>query len=184
MKPMLKSAFFSAVKSLLTNGFRPTFYTVNCGQIGIIAFTDKNGSKQVEQVYSCTSLAVKTITPRFEKWFSAAVAEFHAAAAEDLEPGQQVLDNGIVRTVTGFRNVFIRSINGTPRALARTGVVVLDHKHEVMAGDLVPIDNTPPDAVRHNTDRQSNQTIQPAVQNVPVNLATGQAPVPAVSAST
>ncbi len=181
MKPMLKSAFFSAVKSLLTNGFRPTFYTVNNGGIGIIAFIDKNGSKQVEQVYSCSSLAVATIAPRFEKWFAAAVAEFHADAAESLESGQQVLDKGTVRTVTGFRSVFIRSVNGTPRAQARTGVVVLDHRHEVMAGDLILMADTPPDAVRHNTDRQ---IIQPCEQNVPVNLATELAPAQVVSTST
>nr|WP_193216063.1 hypothetical protein [Salmonella enterica]AKJ19762.1 hypothetical protein [Salmonella enterica subsp. enterica serovar Typhimurium] len=184
MKPMLKSAFFSAVKSLLTNGFRPTFYTVNCGRIGIIAFTDKNGSKQVEQVYSCTSLAVKTIAPRFEKWFAAAVAEFHAAAAETLESGQQVLDKGTVRTVTGFRSAFIRSANGTPRAQARTGVVMLDHRHEVMAGDLVRMADNPSDTVVHNTDQQPDQTIHSNVQNVSVNLATGLAPDPTVSTAT
>lgn len=76
MKPMLKKDFFAAVESLLTNGFKPTFYTVDNGKIGILSFTDKNGSKQVEQVYSCTYLGANTIATRFLSWFTQAI-ELH-----------------------------------------------------------------------------------------------------------
>ncbi|EHC84085.1 Hypothetical protein LTSEMON_6358 [Salmonella enterica subsp. enterica serovar Montevideo str. S5-403] len=58
MKPMLKKDFFSAIENLLKDffsaienllkaGFQPRFYTVNSGRIGLITFTDKNGTKQV-----------------------------------------------------------------------------------------------------------------------------------------
>ncbi|WP_170852146.1 hypothetical protein [Escherichia coli] len=47
MKPMLKKDFFSAIENLLKAGFQPRFYTVNSGRIGLITFTDKNGTKQV-----------------------------------------------------------------------------------------------------------------------------------------
>ncbi|WIJ81484.1 hypothetical protein OI980_26395 (plasmid) [Enterobacter roggenkampii] len=46
---MLKKDFFSAIENLLKAGFQPRFYTVNSGRIGLITFTDKNGTKQVEQ---------------------------------------------------------------------------------------------------------------------------------------
>lgn len=39
--------FFSAIENLLKAGFQPRFYTVNSGRIGLITFTDKNGTKQV-----------------------------------------------------------------------------------------------------------------------------------------
>nr|WCL22548.1 hypothetical protein [Klebsiella pneumoniae subsp. pneumoniae] len=44
---MLKKDFFSAIENLLKAGFQPRFYTVNSGRIGLITFTDKNGTKQV-----------------------------------------------------------------------------------------------------------------------------------------
>ena len=36
-----------AIENLLKAGFQPRFYTVNSGRIGLITFTDKNGTKQV-----------------------------------------------------------------------------------------------------------------------------------------
>ncbi|BDO05838.1 hypothetical protein [Klebsiella quasipneumoniae] len=45
-----------------------TLLTVADGRIGLITFTDKNGTKQVEQVYSCTSLAANTFGKRFTTW--------------------------------------------------------------------------------------------------------------------
>ncbi|HHX8240212.1 TPA: hypothetical protein ACVS3D_003533 [Enterobacter asburiae] len=82
MKPMLKKDFFFAVKALLNNGFRPTFYTVQNDAIGLIAFIDKNGDKQVEQVYSCFTPARDNIAKRFRGWFETVSNEYHAALAD------------------------------------------------------------------------------------------------------
>ncbi|MFI7812993.1 hypothetical protein [Citrobacter werkmanii] len=139
MKPMLKTAFFSAVKSLLKDGVKPYFRAANFGKLGLIEFVGTNGNTHVEQVYSCAWYSAERMSARFQGWFYAAVAEFHAEAAERLEDGDKVLDGETVRTVTGFRNIMRRSANGTPRDLKRTGVVILDDGIEANAGDLKPV---------------------------------------------
>ncbi|HFZ4733932.1 hypothetical protein [Escherichia coli] len=78
MKPMLKKDFFLAIENLLKAGFQPRFYTVNSGRIGLITFTDKNGTKQVEQVYSCTSLAANTGVFRVRSDGSGLLILFHS----------------------------------------------------------------------------------------------------------
>lgn len=141
MKPMLKADFFTAVKNLLVNGFRPTFYTINAGMIGVLAFNDKNGNKQVEQVYSCSSQATSLMSERFRGWFSAIDNEFHAAQAEKLNVGDKVKDGDTVRTVTAIRRTVARGENGTPKnqVCAASGVIVLDNGVEVMAGNVSPV---------------------------------------------
>lgn len=139
MRTMLKADFITAVKNLFANGIRPEFYTTENESVGIIAFTDKNGDRQEERVYCQHTPSRDLIAARFAKWFAAVAAEFHAEAAEALEEGQKVQDGDTVRTVTAIRTDFIRSVNGTPRDLKRTGVVILDNGIEVMAGDVKPV---------------------------------------------
>ncbi|HAT3959787.1 TPA: hypothetical protein I9Y37_001927 [Citrobacter freundii] len=140
MKPMLKTAFFSAVKSLLKNGVKPYFRAANFGKLGLIEFVGTNGNNHVEQVYSCAWYSAERMSARFQGWFRAAVAEFNAEIAESLDLNDKVMHGDTVRTVTGFRNDVIRSSNGTPRKYKRTGVLILDYSIEVMASDVTPIE--------------------------------------------
>ena len=78
MHTMLKTEFFSAVKSLLADGFKPTFYTVDNEAIGIISWVDGNGTKQVEQAYSRHTPARDIIAKRFRGWFETIMAEHNA----------------------------------------------------------------------------------------------------------
>lgn len=169
MKPMLKSAFFSAVKSLLADDFKPTFYTVNSGTIGIISYIDKNGTKQVEQVYSCSHIARDTITPRFQGWFNAIMAEHHASVADKLSVGDKVMDGKTERTVTHISRRVLLDSNGLRKnqACPASGEIVLDGLIKVMAGEITLLADkdegtplpevvygesqkmTPTDAVRH-----------------------------------
>lgn len=141
MKPMLKAAFFTAVKNLLVNGFNPTFYTIQNEAIGLISFIDKNGDKQVEEVYSCFTPARDNIAKRFRGWFETVSNEHHADLADAMAVGDKVQDGDTVRTVTAIRRVVARSANGTPKnqVCAASGVIVLDNGFEVMAGDVSPV---------------------------------------------
>lgn len=107
MKPMLKKDFFSAIENLLKAGFQPRFYTVNSGRIGLITFTDKNGTKQVEQVYSCTSLAANTFGKRFTTWLEEIFQKHNEKKVADsgIEVGSRVWDKMMytVRTISEIR---------------------------------------------------------------------------------
>lgn len=107
MKPMLKKDFFSAIEKLLNAGFQPRFYTVNSGRIGLITFTDKNGTKQVEQVYSCTFLAANTFEKRFTTWLEEIFQKHNEKKVADsgIEVGSRVWDKLMytVRTISEIR---------------------------------------------------------------------------------
>ncbi|MGQ6600193.1 hypothetical protein ACUND9_25120 [Serratia sp. IR-2025] len=107
MKPMLKKDFFSAIENLLKAGFQPRFYTVNSGRIGLITFTDKNGTKQVEQVYSCTSLAANTFGKRFTTWLEEIFQKHNEEKVADsgFEVGSRVWDKLMytLRTISEIR---------------------------------------------------------------------------------
>ncbi|WP_241211077.1 hypothetical protein [Enterobacter kobei] len=104
---MLKKDFFSAIENLLKAGFQPRFYTVNSGRIGLITFTDKNGTKQVEQVYSCTSLAANTFGKRFTTWSEEIFQKHNEKKVSDsgFEVGSRVWDKLMytVRTISEIR---------------------------------------------------------------------------------
>ncbi len=108
MKPMLKKIFFQLLKTFLKAGFQPRFYTVNSGRIGLITFTDKNGTKQVEQVYSCTSLAANTFGKRFTTWLEEIFQKHNEkkkVADSGIEVGSRVWDKMMytVRTISEIR---------------------------------------------------------------------------------
>lgn len=119
---MLKKDFFSAIENLLKAGFQPRFYTVNSGRIGLITFIDKNGTKQVEQVYSCTSLAANTYRKRFTTW-SEEIFQKHKekkVADSGIEVGSRVWDKLMytVRTISEIRTGGVLVLdNGAQRTL-------------------------------------------------------------------
>lgn len=122
MKPMLKKDFFSAIENLLKAGFQPRFYTVNSGRIGLITFTDKNGTKQVEQVYSCTSLAANTFGKRFTTWLEEIFQKHNENKVADsgIEVGSRVWDKLMytVRTISEIRAGGVLVLdNGAQRTL-------------------------------------------------------------------
>ncbi|EQA6233040.1 hypothetical protein ACYJ2I_004074 [Enterobacter hormaechei] len=141
MKPMLKKDFLTAVKSLLENGFKPTFATQQNDAIGLISFVDKNGDQQIERVYCQHTPSRDLIAQRFTKWFDTASNEHHASMADALTVGDKVQDGDTVRTVTAIRRVVATSANGTPKTqvCAASGLIVLDNRFEVMAGDVSPV---------------------------------------------
>lgn len=122
MKPMLKKDFFSAIEYLLKAGFQPRFDTVNNGRIGLITFTDKNGTKQVEQVYSCTSLAANTFGKRFTTWLDEIVQKQNEKKVADsgIEVGSRVWDKLMYtgRTISEIRAGGVLVLdNGAQRTL-------------------------------------------------------------------
>lgn len=139
MKPMLKTAFFSLVKRLMREGCNPTINKYYAHQPVNLVWIDSEGKTQVEPIYQTSIGAKNTVTARFDAWFAAAVAEFHAEAAECMDLNDKVIHGDAVHTVTGFRNEIARSSNGTPRKYKRTGVVILDGSIEANAGDLKPV---------------------------------------------
>lgn len=154
MRPILKKDFITTVQNLLDNGFRPEFYTVDNDAQGIIAFTDKNGDRQVERVYCQHTPSRDLIAKRFRGWFEAVNNAYHAKLTDALTVGDKVQDGDTVRTVTTIRRVVKRSANGTPMSqeCAATGVIVLDNQFEVMAGDVKPVPAegmTPTAAIKH-----------------------------------
>ena len=134
---MLKKDFFSAIENLLKAGFQPRFYTVNSGRIGLITFTDKNGTKQVEQVYSCTSLAANTFGKRFTTWLEEIFQKHNEEKVADsgFEVGSRVWDKLMytLRTISEIRagGVLVLDngrISGfdTPANLLKTNAIYQD----------------------------------------------------------
>ncbi len=89
------------------------------GRIGLITFTDKNGTKQVEQVYSCTSLAANTFGKRFTTWLEEIFQKHNESPDSGIEVGSRVWDKMMytVRTISEIR---------------AGGVLVLDNSHGVL----------------------------------------------------
>lgn len=143
MKPMLKADFFKTVTELLAKRLTPelTMSPLTCW--GNLTWTDAEGKKQVLPLFSshdCSPLTARTSRKRFFNWFAEAKAQFHEKAAESLTVGDRIMYGANVGVVTVIRVRTIREPNGTPKAQARTGVVVIDDKYEMMAGELRAID--------------------------------------------
>lgn len=143
MKPMLKTAFFSLVNDLLARGIMPELKAYAFKYYGSLVWMEGDNTR-LEHLYSAGDRKSETASifrKRFKKWFDEIIAAYHAAAAEKLTDGQQVLDGDIVRTVTGFRTGSLGFMpDGSRRSgtCPRTGVIVLDGKIEVMAGAVKP----------------------------------------------
>lgn len=139
MKPMLKAVFFQTVSDLMAKGFEPelTMSPLTCW--GNLTWEDAEGKKQVVALFSshdCSPLTSRVSRQRFAKWFQEAKAQFHEKAAEALSIGDRVMRGNHAAVVTAFELRTIREPNGTPKAQQRTGVIILDDKTKVMAGEV------------------------------------------------
>ncbi|EPT1451841.1 hypothetical protein ACVOZ6_003429 [Escherichia coli] len=143
MKPMLKADFFALVTSILAAGQEPELQVSTLTCWGNLRWKDADGHTQARSLFSshdCSPLTASTSRKRFAKWFADAKAAFHEKAAQALTKGDRVIWGSIVGEVTEIQVRTIREANGTPKAQQRTGVVVLDDKYKMMAGELRKID--------------------------------------------
>ncbi|EIP9221006.1 hypothetical protein LT875_002452 [Salmonella enterica] len=139
MKPMLKADFLDLVNSLLAAGHEPELQVSALTCWGNLRWKDADGNTQARPLFSshdCSPLTARTSRQRFFKWFEAAKAEFHGKAAEKLTVGDTVMWGSIMGQVTLIRVRTVCEANGTPKAQQRTGVVIVDDKYEMNAGEL------------------------------------------------
>ncbi|HFU2857268.1 TPA: hypothetical protein ACGQ50_000808 [Enterobacter cloacae] len=138
MKPMLKTAFFSLVNDLLSRGIRPVLKAEPNLCVGVLQW--EGHQEYLYWAHDASPLTARTSRKRFVAWFAEIMTAYHAKIAENYKVGDRVLDGDDERTVTGFRTVAPRDSigNKTNGVCARTGVIVLDGKIEVMAGDVWP----------------------------------------------
>ncbi|EBA6160049.1 hypothetical protein BIW22_20770 [Salmonella enterica] len=143
MKPMLKADFFKTVTDVLAKGLTPELTVSPLTCWGRLSWTDAEGNKQTRALFSshdCSPLTSRISRKRFVQWFAEAKAQFHEKAAQALTVGDRVMYGANVGTVTVIRLRTVCEPNGTPKAKERTGVIVIDDKYEMMAGELRAID--------------------------------------------
>ncbi|EDY2030070.1 hypothetical protein GTB64_004512 [Salmonella enterica] len=141
MKTMLKADFITLVNKLLAEGHKLELDMSLLSGLGYLTWFVE-GKKQVEQIFPKSAATLTTVTKmgRFRKWLAETVEAFHGAAAEQFKEGQLVIWGACVCEVTEIRTRL--KIETYPDGSKKngyaqpTGVIVIDDKHEVMAGEL------------------------------------------------
>ncbi|EAB4417371.1 hypothetical protein D7B12_18235 [Salmonella enterica] len=139
MKPMLKAVFFETIKDLLARGFEVELQASPLTCWGNIRWVDAEGKTQVRALYSshdCLSSTARVSRQRFIAWFAEAKEQFHMEAAKTLEIGDRVMMRYTAGVVTEIRIRTLREPDGTPKGQERTGVIVVDNKYKLMAGEV------------------------------------------------
>ncbi|ENQ1546033.1 hypothetical protein ACEOHC_003844 [Salmonella enterica] len=143
MKPMLKADFIALVNTIMAAGLEPELQVSPMTCWGNIKWKDADGNVQARELFSahdCSPLTASKSRKRFAKWYEDAKADFHEQAAQALTVGDRMVWGSIHVEVTEICVRTLREPNGTPMAKQRTGVVVLDDKFKVRAGELRKVD--------------------------------------------
>jgi len=128
MKTMLKAVFISHVHSILSRNLAPKLQISALTSWGNLLWTDEDGNKQVEPLFSTSDHSPQTasnLRDRFKSWFDAALQAHQEAliAASGIEVGDIVFDKNTYRS--------------RPVTAIRQGMIVLEERVEVSLKDVI-----------------------------------------------
>ncbi|MDU1983678.1 MAG: hypothetical protein E6733_00995 [Streptococcus parasanguinis] len=128
MKIMLKAVFISHVHSILSRNLAPKLQLSALTSWGNLLWTDQDGNKQVEPLFSTSDHSPQTasnLRDRFKGWFDDALQAHQEAliAASGIKVGDIVFD----------KNTY----HSRPVTAIRQGMIVLEDRVEVSLKDVI-----------------------------------------------